>query len=386
VKPYDGRALPSGLVMQPIQGLTYGLPETDHLPLQYGLALPATRELLILPPLSLDAAQGLQARLKTSDDITNRQGWLLGKKLTLTTDAHPFAALASDTPGEPLAVFDDRLELLRISAPPGLQPGEWQPVTLYWRLRQDTAHDYFVRLQTWDYQDTGRGTQNDRDGLMFRYLYPTVMWRPGQVIAETRWLQVYSDAPPGGYRFAVSVYSYPGPRSVSVQVKPESGATREQWALIGRSAVGREQFAPPDMRQPANLDIRLGDVIALDRLDFDVPLDRLKPGETTRLLLRWRALKPMGEGYVLFLHLVDATGKLAAGRDAPPFDGVYPTWAWVPGETLVTEHELTVAADARLPLRLQLGMYRYPTLDRLPVIGGGVPQPDNVVIITPVPG
>src|SRR6185295_15375912 len=127
---------------------------------------------------------------------------------------------------------------------------ELAPFTLYWRLREKTGKDYFSRLQIWDYQNTSRGYErgsplvNEPDfplNILF-YAFPTVMWQPGEIVADTRWIPVFADAPAGGYRLAVGVYDYPGPKPV--WYTPVLGLSQQQdnWLLTGRTAVGLPTF------------------------------------------------------------------------------------------------------------------------------------------------
>ncbi|MBC6934724.1 MAG: hypothetical protein DWB42_02675 [Chloroflexi bacterium] len=375
----DGESLPAGRLLRPTASVTYGFPESDRLPLQYALLRPDAGEIVILPPLSLDAAQGLERRLSTEgQDLSTALGWLVGRKLVITADANPFQN-APDLPASTgrLALFDGRLELLALDAPESLTPGQWIPVTLSWRLTERAGADYFVRLQAWDYADTSRGVQKDSEGLILRYLYPTVMWRPGEIITETRWVQMFDDAPPGGYRFAVSVYTYPGP--TARPLLSETGAVFDTWALVGRSAIQPEHYTTAGA--PAfNIRARFGDSIELIGADYPSP-ESLRPGEALEMRLYWRVLMPVEASYTLFVHLKAADGTLLSQQDALPYDGQFPTWAWQPGQTIVTTYTFT--APAEQVEAVSLGWYRWPSMERLPVFQDGQPQPDDMLTFRP---
>ncbi len=372
--------LPAGVLWRPTFSLTYGFPEVEHMPVQYALALPDSGEIILLPPLSPKQAQSLEEQIQTEgSDLYASQGWLIGKKLNIPADNNPFQSTPFH-PGSPLAGFDD-LDLIGLAAPRILTPGTWIPVTLYWRLNQRTSADYFVRVQLWDYTNTSRGTGRDSAGFIFRHLYPTVMWTPGEIITETRWVQVYEDAPPGGYRFAISVYTYPGPEPVSAGAVADT-EIQQDWALVGRAVVAPAQFTTND--QPAiTADAQLGASIHLLGATFEPALDSRQAGETLNVRLYWQAEQPVTTSYTIFLHLKNANGDLIAQQDALPYDGQYPTWAWPPGEIIVTTHTLTVPTDQPPPYTLAVGMYGWPSLERLPVIQDGQAQADNVVIFAP---
>lgn len=380
VRSYVSQALPPGVLWRPTRSLTYGFPEVEHPPQQYALALPGTGEILILPPLSPEGVQMLEEQIRAKgDDLYTSQGWLIGKKLIVNEADNPFVVSAKAW-DEPLAVFDNRLELLALEAPPVLTPGQWLPITLYWRLNDPTRADYFARIQVWDFANTSRGASKDSQGFIFRHLYPTVMWTPGEVVTETRWVQVFDDAPPGGYRFAISVLTYPGPLPVSVMTN--GGETQDNWALTGRAATAPEQFTTGGSPE-TEIDARLGDTIRLAGAAFNPPLDVLQAGDTVNLRLYWQVTQPVNASYTIFLHLKNANGDLIAQQDTLPHDGQYPTWAWQPGETVMTTHTLTIPADEKPPYTLSVGMYAWPSLERLPVTQNGSAQADNVVTLKP---
>lgn len=375
----EGDSLPAGSLFFPNKSITYGFPEVDlsrpHL--QYALVSPESHQITILPPLSLADAASLQSRVQSDGlDLTTTQGWQIGKQIDINSENNPFV-VEQVVSGSPLAIFDNRLELLQIDAPSELRPGDWMPITLYWRLSERTGEDYFVRLQTWDYEDASRGTQRDSDGLILRYLFPTVMWQPGQVVTETRWVQVFEDAPSGGYRFGVSVSMYPGPTAKEYQVL--FGGSNGEWALIGQSSISAEQFISPTNQPLQEMDVQFGDSIRLAGVTFDPPLNELQSGESVTLHLFWQVDQPVAESYTLFLHLWDSADNQIDQRDVIPFDGQYPTWAWQAGDVIETTHVLTAPEDTTAPYHLLLGWYRQPSLERLPAFLNGQPQPDNLI-------
>ncbi len=90
---------------------------------------------------------------------------------------------------------------------------------------------------------------------------------------------------------------------------------------------------------------------------------------TIRLTLYWQALHIMGYDYTVFLHLVNAEGVTVAQRDAQPeSNGPRPTSTWAAGETVLDEHRLDIPPDTPPGVyRLEMGLYYWETLERLPV-------------------
>jgi hypothetical protein len=66
----------------------------------------------------------------------------------------------------------------------------------------------------------------------------------------------------------------------------------------------------------------------------------------------------------------DGEIELAAQFDGPPLREAYPTSAWLPGDIVQERVTLQVPADAAPGVyTLAAGMYRLPTVERLPVGG-----------------
>jgi hypothetical protein len=118
------------------------------------------------------------------------------------------------------------------------------------------------------------------------------------------------------------------------------------------------------------LDVNLGNKVLL--MACDLENDSLKPGETLRLILYWRALLQMQESYTVFVHVVRADGSILTQRDAQPRDGTHPTSSWAPGELVRDPYELTIPGDAPPDIYwLKVGMYSQATMQRLPVVDPG---------------
>ncbi len=105
--------------------------------------------------------------------------------------------------------------------------------------------------------------------------------------------------------------------------------------------------------QPVNA--HFGDAITL--LGYVSP-----PGQ---LMLYWQSTQRVEKDYTVFVHLLDATGRVSAQVDGAPSGGRYPTSIWEPGEIVRDEHALFDLAPGKNIL--ELGMYEYPSLSRLSV-------------------
>ena len=65
----------------------------------------------------------------------------------------------------------------------------------------------------------------------------------------------------------------------------------------------------------------------------------------------WVVEQPFDRDFFIFVHLLDAAGNTVAQRDAPPWQGRFPTSSWRPGTVVVDIN------DVPLPAGLPAGTY-----------------------------
>ncbi len=129
-----------------------------------------------------------------------------------------------------------------------------------------------------------------------------------------------------------------------------------------------ESPAPPALPVQRSLDYNLGDQVAL--LSCGLSEATLEPGDVLSLSLRYQGLTHILHSYSVFVHLVDADGRMWAQHDGAPLNGLHPTTHWVEGEIVTDVRELALPQD--MPegrYRLQMGMYLPETMEHLPVLG-----------------
>jgi hypothetical protein len=135
---------------------------------------------------------------------------------------------------------------------------------------------------------------------------------------------------------------------------------------------------PPVQQHP--LQIYLGDAIIFK--GFDLGADTVAPGDTLDLTLYWEALRETDANYIVFAHLLDADGTLAAQLDGPPGDALHRTYDWWPGYFDWDEWPIQIPPEMRPgSYTLLIGMYDADTLQRLPATGAdGTPLGDHIVL------
>jgi hypothetical protein len=118
-------------------------------------------------------------------------------------------------------------------------------------------------------------------------------------------------------------------------------------------------------------------------LGSDLDPERVRPGETLRVALYWKALSDMDIPYTVFVHLLGADGQVVSGHDGEPVGGARPTTGWVPGEYITDLHEVEIPDSLSAgDYVLEVGLYDAgaPSMPRLQILGEeGQPEGDRVI-------
>jgi 4-amino-4-deoxy-L-arabinose transferase-like glycosyltransferase len=125
----------------------------------------------------------------------------------------------------------------------------------------------------------------------------------------------------------------------------------------------------------------------VELVGYDLPAGPWTPGDVLPLTLFWRAGAPPAEDYQVFVHLLDANGRLVAQNDAAPAAGLRPTSGWQPGELVADPHGVLLrgSAEELAPgeYGLYVGMYLPASGERLAVAGGpGEAGGDSLLLAT----
>jgi hypothetical protein len=124
--------------------------------------------------------------------------------------------------------------------------------------------------------------------------------------------------------------------------------------VVGPAVTGEPQHVRSDM---LNGRLRLAGYDALPEIE---------PGGSFEITLYWRVEQPVTVDYTSYVHLVDPLGQTIAQSDHRVGGKFYPTSLWRSSETLRDVHRIVIPADAAPgQYRLEVGMYAYPSLERL---------------------
>ncbi len=105
---------------------------------------------------------------------------------------------------------------------------------------------------------------------------------------------------------------------------------------------------------------------------YSIHATKLNPGETLNVTLYWQGERRPDLQYTVFVHLIDSENQLQAQHDGMPAGGSLPTSCWLAGEIIQDPHPLTLPESLRQgEYRIQIGLYYWPTMDRLSILEGG---------------
>jgi hypothetical protein len=117
--------------------------------------------------------------------------------------------------------------------------------------------------------------------------------------------------------------------------------------------------------KPQPVGAMFGDRVRL--VSFEA-VDSIAPGENLAVRLYWKALQPMEEDYIAFVHLIDARGERVASHDGVPRNKTSPTSTWFPGDIVPDVHRFDLEPSVPTgTYQIWVGMYTWPDIERLPV-------------------
>jgi hypothetical protein len=101
-----------------------------------------------------------------------------------------------------------------------------------------------------------------------------------------------------------------------------------------------------------------------------------RAGDVVTVDLLWRTDERLNANYTVFVHLRRAEdGEQVAAFDSPPVNGSMPTSQWTPGQTITDTHAVAIPADAAAgDYTIVIGLYEYPTFERLALTGQGTTE------------
>jgi 4-amino-4-deoxy-L-arabinose transferase-like glycosyltransferase len=126
---------------------------------------------------------------------------------------------------------------------------------------------------------------------------------------------------------------------------------------------------------------RLGSEIRLS--GYALSGNELRPGETLAVMLLWQCETPPSADYHVFVHLVDEEGRVWGQHDGPPAMGSRPTSQWMAGQRVFDVHPVGIEQIPPGEYHLHVGMYGWPSLERLSAsCPDGSRCPNDQIVLT----
>lgn len=208
-------------------------------------------------------------------------------------------------------------------------------------------------------------TYYHRDGAP---VYPLPLGQPDPAILEPQLAQIAADHDRIYAIFWGEAQRDPQ-RVVERWLDAHAFKAADEWVGDVRFVV--YAVPPAAATEPATpLQVAFGPDITLE--GFTLTSQAFAPGDIVPVTLFWRTAVTPATRTKVFLHLLDANGRLVAQRDSEPGGGLVPTTTWTPGETVIDNHGILLPLD--LPpgdYALVVGLYDAANpAQRLPVAGG----------------
>ena len=242
--------------------------------------------------------------------------------------------------------FGDEIQLLGY-APPEVRrvPGGYVYLTLYWKAIAAKKGGYGVFIQL--------VTPGNHEALNYgayplgHITYPEkdpYDWPKGSILEESYLIQI--------------------PPEVTDVVGVEMGLMGFEGITIFH--LGFESPNQPDSGLgPQNVSYRLGDRLWITGMN--VP-DHLVAGQQLDIGIRWEISRPLYEDYTIFYHLLDQDDHLITQLDSPLLTENWTTSALLPHHPVTSLKTLAVPDSLRPGTYvLEIGAYRLPSVQRLPV-------------------
>jgi len=332
-------------------------------------ALLHNNTITVLPPITEVSREALYQNIEAAYPI-KRDGTIdfLGYAKDLSDDFVLEFEPHNRQTSENIAVFDHgALGISNWRGTDTLIPGEDIDIFLEWQANRQLRHHYtaFLQLQTQDYERIDGDTRS-----LWRWLHPHTIWKPGETYPEEFMLQVPADLPPGAYRLVAGVdYVWGRLNAQSIYNDPVDDMATIAWVKV-------PQVESKPLPANANVhNVQLDGKFSLER-SIITELDDSR----VQVDLFWRNLEQRPDiDATIFVHLTDAEGNNVAQQDSRPWNGQYPTFIWDEDEIVKTTHVIEV--DIEQVERIYVGMYTFPSLDRLTATQDGQPTSDNRVFL-----
>lgn len=266
-----------------------------------------------------------------------------------------------DRANTPLIVYPEEQQIPGVTRPAhgdfgpfrllGYRMEEDDQLALYWRAARQIDTPYSVRFTLSDANGVPLyEIENDTPGDNL-----TTGWGPGLLVRDAYRLPIDDLPVPGAFRLSVAVLDPRTGDPLPVLDGPPGATT------IGLGSVKRPPQPVTVPAQAQAFDALFAEAIALTHAQLPQTVQR---GEPFTMTLFWASRAPVDRDYTVFVHLLRADGQFVAAYDGQPYEGLYPTSFWEPGERIVGTRQLSVDVPPGDYL-LRVGLYDLESGERL---------------------
>lgn len=295
--------------------------------------------------------------------------------------------------------FNDEIELAEYEYTVSrVGQGKGFGVKLLWQAINRPVDDYVLRVEA---VDTAGNVLRTVEHQPAGGRAPTASWQTGQLVQDQVDMVLPASAPTGSEAVRVRL-SWLRPDGSTLTARRWPGLTRDSLYLDWLDVVEKEGrvFEMPEVQVPVDVNLEnKARLIGYDRSHVDQSGGRaastldVKRGDCQASAggcrihfdFYWQGLAEMDQLYFVFVHVVDAEGRIVTQHDqSPGIRGKQPTTSWLPGEVITDPVDLTLPTDiAAGDYTLRLGMYLPPDGPRLLVLNNeGRPVADSVDVGT----
>lgn len=184
---------------------------------------------------------------------------------------------------------------------------------LYWQSDRPLSRDIRMRLVMTS--ESGKNWSATQWRSPVQGMYPTWLWRPGEVVADYWELEVPQHVPPQVYTVVLEVGG--------------SEAQVLSWPLI-KVAVSASEAEPADASMKSLGIVVFDNSLAITGVGYDSPT---ASGATGLIRLAWQVTSEPEGDYLVKWWLADGASTAVAEGSLELFQGEYPTSRWKAGET-----------------------------------------------------
>jgi mannosyltransferase len=259
--------------------------------------------------------------------------------------------------------FGDTLRLEEYALRAGPAPGTVD-LDLYWRAEQRPTTDFSIAAHVIDAAGMPYG---NADAPPDFGRLPATSRHTGDLIHTVAQVAFFPWTAPGPYRIQVVVYD-PQTLQPLATTGPDAGPGGAMLPItVPATAVAGTTGALPRTATAVHAGVSGLGSLAGYSLAGD--------GQNVQLTLFWQATARSARPLKVFVHALDAAGRLIVGGDSAPVAGAASTTTWVAGERIRDVHLLTLPAGQRAAA-YEVGIYDPATGDRWPISrADGAPAP-----------